>query len=135
MMTDFSVECDLRGELPAHRTITGNDVSVNPQVRTPRPYPIRRFVWNPEKDIGRIPAVSAREFGSPTRMSPSIVNDVNCRGSTELKMQTKIREIESSPSPKSRRDSLRLSSPFFVQRARETIASNLGLIQRRLRQR
>jgi len=151
MAKDVSILADVRGE-SSPKSASGKVLAVRGQKQFPTPhqspfdrvptsYPSGRFLvgWGKTRDIANVPSVIGRDIttgGGGRTLSPSIVNDVNIRGSTELKMQDrKMKAIESSPSPKSRRDALRLSSPFFVQRARETIASNLGLIQRRLRQR
>lgn len=149
-MKDFSVLADIRGELPSHKTRTGISSSISPQVypipqqqggRIPQPYPTPRFLnpWSPTgRNIARVPSVQGASItpGNERTLSPSRVNimhDVSIRGSTELNAQQR-RFIQSSPSRKARRDSLR-DMPFMGLKlyAQTAMKRNLAMLIRRLR--
>jgi len=94
MAKDMSILADVRAESPV-KSASGRDLQVRGQGRyaverrIPKPYPFEKFGWKPEQDIGRIPAVSAREFGSPARLLPSVMHEQNARGRStrELRKQ------------------------------------------------
>jgi len=95
----------------------------------PRPYPFEKFVWKRDKPIDRIPSVSAREFGAPTRLSPqmSVNTDSQNRSPNEWRSSG---EIEIDPSSKAKADALRLM-PY---RGQLFDGSIIRKIQTRIRQ-
>lgn len=84
----MAVIADIKGEMrevSPRTSISGKDA----HGRLPTPYPSSKFVWGRERDIGKIPSVSAGELttGNERTLSPqipSVMNDVFTRSSSEL---------------------------------------------------